>query len=145
MTSVESDLSGVTYNPSTGTLFAINNGDRIIYEIEFPNTLLQTWNVSEYTLDLEGISAMGGRSFAITDENPSSISTLILNADGSVSNVTKIFSGFEAAGFAPAGNNLGFEGVTYLKSLGNATSTSISRQAETGKFIAVQEDRKSVV
>jgi hypothetical protein len=40
MTSVTSDLSGITYNPETGTLFAVNNGDRIVYEIQYPNTLV---------------------------------------------------------------------------------------------------------
>ena len=45
MTSVPSDLSGITWNPSTKTLFAVNNGDRMIYEITYPNTLVQKWDV----------------------------------------------------------------------------------------------------
>ena len=129
MTATESDLSGISYNPSTKTLFAVNNGARMVYEIEFPNTLVQKWNVSKYTLDLEGISAMGGRDFVITDENPASVITLTLNEDGTVADSTKIFDGLEGAGFEAAGSNLGFEGVAFLKG-SNMTEDS---------FLMVQE------
>ena len=64
---------------STKTLFAVNNGDRMIYEIEYPNKLVQKWDVKALTLDLEGISALGGRKFAITDENPVKIIEVTLN------------------------------------------------------------------
>jgi len=115
LTAAVSDLSGVTYNPSTGTIFTVNNGDRMIYEID-PTSFeeINNWNVSDLTLDLESISAMEGRTFVITDENPESVIQVVLEEDGSVSQSETLFAGLEAAGYTAAGSNLGFEGVTYL-------------------------------
>ena len=110
MTSVPSDLSGITWNPSTKTLFAVNNGDRMIYEIEYPNKLVQKWDVKALTEDLEGISALGGRKFAITDENPVHIIEVTLNADGTYSGATPLVEGITPK----AASNLGFEGVTKI-------------------------------
>jgi hypothetical protein len=60
LTSAESDLSGATYDPETGNIFVVNNGDRKVYEISGSayeyNTLVNTFDVSAHTLDLEGIS-----------------------------------------------------------------------------------------
>jgi hypothetical protein len=110
MTSVTSDLSGITYNPETGTLFAVNNGDRIVYEIQFPNTLVNQWDVSSVSQDLEGISALGGRKFAITDENPATVYQVTLNPGS-----TSFASSTLGQGITPAaGSNLGFEGVAYI-------------------------------
>ena len=110
MTSVPSDLSGITWNPSTKTLFAVNNGDRMIYEIEYPNKLVRKWDVKALTEDLEGISALGGRKFAITDENPVHIIEVTLNADGTYSGATPLVEGITPK----AASNLGFEGVTKI-------------------------------
>ena len=114
LTSAESDLSGATYDPQTGNIFVVNNGDRKVYEISGSayeyNTLVNTFDVSAHTLDLEGISALGNREFAITDENPAKIIKLTLNADGTVSGASELSSGISPA----AGNNLGFEGVTKI-------------------------------
>ena len=126
MTASVSDLSGVTFHPGTQTFFTVNNGDRMIYEIAFPNTLIQSWNVSELTLDLEGITVLPPSSssssntteedpsvrghFAITDENPASVITVTLHEDGTFSNANTIFAGLPE----PAASNLGFEGLAYL-------------------------------
>jgi len=121
MTAAVSDLSGITWNPSTSTLFAVNNGDRIAYEITYPNTLVKSYDLKSLTLDLEGISALGGREFAFTDENPAKILKATLGADGSITGGTTLSSGISPA----AGANLGFEGVTFLTGA--------------NKYIAVQE------
>jgi len=121
MSSAVSDLSGITWNPSSSTLFAINNADRVVYEIEYPNTLIRSYDVKHLTLDLEGISSVGGREFAFTDENPSKVIRATLNTDGSVTNAQTLVSGVTPA----AGMDLGFAGVTWLNGL--------------SKYIAVQE------
>lgn len=114
LTSAESDLSGATYDPETGHIFVVNNGDRKVYEISGSayqyNTLVKTFDVSAHTLDLEGISALGNREFAITDENPAKIIKVKLNADGTVTGASTLSSGISPA----AGANLGFEGVTKI-------------------------------
>ena len=114
LTSAQSDLSGATYDPETGNVFVVNNGDRKVYEISGSayeyNTLVNTFDVSAHTLDLEGISALGSRQFAITDENPAKIIKVTLNADGTVTGASTLSSGITPA----AGSNLGFEGVTMI-------------------------------
>lgn len=110
------------------------HSDRIIYEIGFPNTLIQSWNVSSITLDLEGISVlppMDGQednsirgNFAITDENPASVTTLTLHSDGTVSNVEKRFQGLPV----PAANNLGFEGLAYLSAANGVEANYVIAQ-----------------
>ena len=112
MTVVASDLSGITWNPETETLFAVNNGDRIIYELTYPNTLVKSYDVAATSADLEGISAMGNRKFAFTTENPATVYTATLNADGTVTNNVTIKAGLPSG--SAAGNNLGFEGVVYM-------------------------------
>eukprot|EP00756_Hemistasia_phaeocysticola_P003705 Hpha_TRINITY_DN12399_c0_g1::TRINITY_DN12399_c0_g1_i1::g.155775::m.155775 len=121
MTAGVSDLSGVTWNPSTSTLFTVNNGDRIAYEITYPNTEVRQYDLKSLTLDLEGISALGGREFAFTDENPAKILKATFNADGTITGSSTLSSGISPA----AGANLGFEGVALLKGA--------------NKYIAVQE------
>lgn len=51
MSSVASDLSGVTYDPETDTFFVVNNGDAIAYEIQLPDTLLGRWNLKVGTFE----------------------------------------------------------------------------------------------
>ena len=110
----ESDLSGASYDPESGNIFVVNNGDRKVYEISGSayeyNTLVNTFDVKDLTLDLEGISALGGRYFAITDENPAKIIKVKLNADGTITDDSELSSGITPA----AGSNLGFEGVTKI-------------------------------
>ena len=114
LTSAESDLSGASYDPETGNIFVVNNGDRKVYEISGSayeyNTLVNTFDVTDLTLDLEGISSLGGRYFAITDENPAKIIKVKLNADGTIIDSSTLSSGITPA----AGSNLGFEGVTLI-------------------------------
>ena len=116
----ESDLSGASYDPESGNIFVVNNGDRKVYEISGSayeyNTLENTFDVTDLTLDLEGISALGGRYFAITDENPAKIIKVKLNADGTVSDDSELSSGL-SSGTPAAGSNLGFEGVTKIVGL----------------------------
>ena len=137
MTSVPTDLSGITWNPSTKTLFAVNNGDRMIYEITYPNTPVQKWDVTALTLDLEGITALGGRDFAFTDENPSKIVKATLNADGTVTGSSTLASGITPA----AGSNVGFEGVTKIGSdyfaVQEATPTKIWKLTNGAGSLAV--------
>ena len=56
LTKAESDLSGASYDPETGNIFVVNNGDRKVYEISGSayeyNTLVNTFDVTDLTLDL---------------------------------------------------------------------------------------------
>jgi hypothetical protein len=114
LTAVGSDLSGITYNAETGTLFAVNNGDAKAFEVQTDGTKVAEWTLTGIS-DPEGISWLGGRNFAVTDENPASVYTLeLLAGGGAASNIVQLMSGIVPA----AGENLGFEGVAYLKDTG---------------------------
>ena len=116
--SVESDLSGVAVSQEDGHLWMVNNGDRRIYELELdpadvtrPPTLLNAFSVADQILDTEGISHVGGRTFLIADENPAAVfSCSFPLTDADPVACTEVSSGLPT----PAGENLGFEGVTRL-------------------------------
>lgn len=74
--------------------------------------MVNTFDLTSISLDLEGISSLGGRKFAVTDENPAKIITVTLGTDGTVTGSTTLSSGITPA----AGANLGFEGVTLIGS-----------------------------
>lgn len=109
---VVSDLSGVSYSPQTNTFFAVNNGDAKAYELTAETfTKIQEWDLeAKGVKDPETISVMDGRKVAVTDENPAHVYTMTLETGGTITGFTR-----ETAVEVPAGNNLGFEGATWLK------------------------------
>ena len=115
---VESDLSGVTVSGEDGRVWMVNNGARKIYELEFdpaditiPPTLLNAFSVAEFILDSESISHVEGRTFLISDENPASVFSCVFpETDVEAASCTEVSSGLST----PAGENIGFEGVTRL-------------------------------
>jgi len=118
---VVSDLSGATYDPETGNVFMVNNGDATVFEVKLgagSGTVVGKWKLN--VADPESISAMGSRKFAFTNENPSGVYHATLPAQTSVPAVatavtgTKVFEGLATKGFPAAKENLGFEGVTWI-------------------------------
>ena len=54
MTAVESDLSGVAYDPETGHLFAVNNGDAKVYELDLSTySKIQEWDLTNLGTGIE--------------------------------------------------------------------------------------------
>lgn len=114
-------MSAITYDPETGKFFAVNNGAATIHELScdwslaIPCTQDRYWNMTIPSIgieDPEGISSMGSRKFAITDENPSLVRTMTLNIDGTVTNVEIVSRVLDT----PAGANKGYEGVAWINS-----------------------------
>jgi len=108
---VQSDLSGITYNPDSGTLFAVNNGESMVFELTLTGGLVASWKLD--IADPEAITWLGGRRFGIPDENPSSVYEVELPAGGSAEPLspTLVNTGFVQP---PAGLNKGFEGLAYV-------------------------------
>ena len=118
LSAVESDLSGVDISGTDGRVWAVNNGDAKIFELEFGEdmtatpTLLGSWSVKDSILDPESIAYVEGRTFLVTDENPSSVFSCVFPESSEESaECTPVSSGLPT----PAGENLGFEGVAYLQ------------------------------
>ena len=121
---VRSDFSSLTWNAEDDTLFAVNNGEATAFELKLEDgsvTKLGEWKLP--MADPEAISHLGGRTFAVTDENPASLYVLDLPPNGnakhldSVQNATNVIvlsKGIDP----PAEANLGFEGVAFLRGIG---------------------------
>lgn len=88
----EDDLSGITYNSTTNTLFAITNGGKpgshfeAIYEVDLNGNILQTYNLvdgndsnnPQHFYDTEGIVHMYDRTFAVVEERRGKIAIIDL-------------------------------------------------------------------
>lgn len=64
---VDSDLSGLTYNHETGTLFSVINGQSSIVELSTSGELLRKIAL-QGVKDVEGITHINGHQYAIVDE-----------------------------------------------------------------------------
>lgn len=64
---VDRNLSGLTYNAETGTLFAVINRPAAIVELSVEGQTLSRWAL-EGPVDPEGITHVTGRSFVMVDE-----------------------------------------------------------------------------
>lgn len=107
-------ISGVTYSPVTGTIFAVRNVSGQaghIYEYDLAGNLLRTITNSNF-VDTEGLCWMYGDTFAIAEENPNNRLTVVTIAPGQTTlNRNNHLSTSFSSGFAYA--NLGIEGVAY--------------------------------
>jgi len=106
-------LSGITYNPHTETLFAVNNANKKVFEVDLVGKRLRWWRIDHLTADPEGIDWLCGSTFAIVNENPSSIITILL--DPAETKATKLETVSTLVSPKPK-DDLGFEGVAYLGS-----------------------------
>lgn len=107
-------ISGLTYSPVTGTLFAIRNvssGQSATYEYDLKGVLLRTITHANFT-DTEGICWMYGNTFAISEENAVNRITIVTIVDGQT---TLDRNDFLATSFATGlvAGNLGIEGCGY--------------------------------
>lgn len=89
---VNDDLSGITYNPLTNTLFAVTNGGNLgsvfeaIYEISLNGNIINTFNLADaddllgtpHFDDTEGIVHLYARTFAVVEEKRGRIAILDL-------------------------------------------------------------------
>lgn len=97
---VNDDLSGITYNSITETLFAVTNGGKpgsvfeAVYEVDLNGTLLNTFNLVDaddsvnaatYFDDTEGIVHLYDRTFALVEEKKGTI--LIIDLPLTSSNI----------------------------------------------------------
>jgi uncharacterized protein YjiK len=105
-------ISGVAYHPGSKTLFVVDNGNNMIYELDTAGKALRSITTSGFN-DIEGISYQKDRYFYIAEEGTSSVVRISIPATGtgpvvkSTGTALIIGSGW--------GNN-GLEGVSYCSS-----------------------------
>ena len=107
---IEKNLSGITYNENTDTLFAITNSPRDIYELDKSGNILRKISLKGFK-DTEDITYIKDNIFAILDEELSSIfiveidnNTKVVYRENSLKEFNIDYRYFE---------NFGLEGISY--------------------------------
>lgn len=128
LANIATDCSGVAYSPVTRTLFMIKNSTNFIYEFSETGTWLRTITTTGFS-DCEGICWMYDDTFAISDEDTSSLT--IVRIQPGTSSLTKAGGTTVDTGLGNLDANTGggFEGVTY--------------DPENHKFYVVKERRST--
>lgn len=109
---IKENLSGITYNENTDTLFAITNSPRDIYELTKEGNFLRKIELHGFA-DTEDIVYIKDNMFAILDEEISAFfivnifpDTMFLSLENSIKKFSLDVRNFE---------NFGLEGITYDK------------------------------
>lgn len=106
---ITDNLSGLTYNPDTGSLFAVINRPQAVVEITPEGKLLRTIPI-DGARDPEGITHVAGDLFVLSDEGEQRLNWI---------EITPATSRLELAGTPQltldygSYHNMGFEGVTW--------------------------------
>ncbi len=109
LSSIPDDLSGITFNAITGTLFMIVNGATTIYETDLNGNILRSIFLSGFD-DTEGIVHLYGTRYAVTEERRGRIT--YIDIVGSTSTIN-----YSSADYVQLpgswNNNQGLEGIGY--------------------------------
>ena len=117
------ETSGLTYNPATGTLFAVTGKNPLLLELSRQGEVLRRIELKGFA-DPEGVEVLGDGRLAIVDERRRQLTTITLS-DHDLSLDAADFPGFDL-GFADAGNK-GFEALAW-----DARSSSLVLGKERG-------------
>lgn len=116
ISTIGNDLSGVTYNPLTNSLFMIKNKQSKIYETDLNGNVTRTINLTNYD-DPEDIAHLYGTKFAIAEEKKGRILFVDIYASTSSINLANApytqlqgtwnpGDGIEGVSYNPAANNM---------------------------------------
>lgn len=103
------NLSGLTWNPETGTLFAVTNNPELAYELSLEGDILRSIRLRGFK-DTEGITHVAGTLFAVVEERRGLLSLFHIPADAAEIGHDK--ATILDLGKAPK-KNKGFESVSY--------------------------------
>lgn len=107
---IDDDLSGLTYNIETNTLFSVLNGLPLIVELDLEGRLLRKIEVRGVK-DMEGITHVEGNRYVIADEYDQRLLLLEINDESDLIDVTNLPQ--LSLGITANGKNKEFEGVSW--------------------------------
>ncbi|WP_072679938.1 SdiA-regulated domain-containing protein [Arcobacter sp. LA11] len=110
--SIEDNLSGITYNKNTKTLFAITNSPRKIFELTKNGELLRTINLKGFR-DTEGITYLYDNTYAIVDERKGEV--FLLSIDKKTKEIDKKETQNILTLKINSYKNFGYEGIAFDK------------------------------
>jgi len=105
------NLSGVTYNPNSNTLFAITNFPTEIHEVDFDGNILRTIVLNGVFNDTEGIVHYSGNQFFVAEERDRRATLITINDN--TTTITYPANGAIVFDDTGSGDNIGFEGLAY--------------------------------
>ena len=106
------DLSGVTYNPLTNTLFMVENGGTTVFETTLSGAYLRNVFLFGFE-DTEGIVHISGTRYAVTEERKGRVTLFDMTASSSMILYNNSDYVQLASAHGPWGANVGLEGVSY--------------------------------
>lgn len=106
---IPKNLSGLTWNQETGTLFAVTNEPQYIFELSPEGTVLRRVALHDFK-DTEGITHIEGPYFALVEERKGELCIVHLPANATELRRDEATS--LSLGVAES-KNKGFEGITY--------------------------------
>lgn len=110
---IPNDLSGITYNPLTNTLFMVQNGDPTVYETDLSGNVLRGIELKNFQ-DTEGIVHISGTRFAVVEERRGRVVFFDILSNTNSINYNNAADKVEMpAALGPWGQNIGLEGITY--------------------------------
>ncbi len=107
---VTQNLSGITYNKDTGTLFVITNGPTQIHEINTDGECLRKIELNGFE-DTEGIVYLCDGFFAILEERKRAIDIIHIQPETARIDVDNIYKSLSIS--LANKDNKGFEGIAY--------------------------------
>jgi len=129
---INDNLSGITYNEETKTLFMVQNDPTNIYEVNLEGVLEETIELVGFD-DTEGIAHLGGNRFAVTEERLGNV--VLFNIDANTTRVNYRDSDIvelpKSLGPPFDGvTNDGLEGLTYNKATKEIITTREYKKLE---------------
>lgn len=107
---IKDNLSGITYNKNTKTLFAVTNSPRKIYELDKKGEVLRTIKLEGFK-DTEGITYLYKNVFAIVDERTAQLLLININSDTQKISITEALNDFTLK--INSYKNFGYEGIAF--------------------------------
>ncbi|WP_044416299.1 SdiA-regulated domain-containing protein [Halarcobacter anaerophilus] len=109
---IENNLSGITYNKDTDTLFAITNKPRDIYEITLNGDFIRKIELTGFK-DTEDITYLYDGIFAVIDEKKAQFFVFYLDKNTEKIDISNVKDSFRLK--INSYKNFGYEGISYDK------------------------------
>lgn len=106
---LDDDVSALTFNPQTGTLFAVLNGEPLLVELSVEGRLLRKVRINGVQ-DMEGLTYVAGNRFVIAEERTQRLIEIEVADDAvelDVAGAPSLTIGLDLNG------NKGFEGLSW--------------------------------
>lgn len=110
ITPIKDNLSGISYNPNSQTLFAITNRPREIHELSKDGQHLRTISLKGFR-DTEGITHIKDSKFAIVDERLQTLFILNIESETEIIDIKDVENSFALN--IGTFKNFGYEGIGY--------------------------------